>query len=46
MLVLYNGLSQARQAAETAPGTTLRVEVIGKLRRSYANDLKVGDLSP
>jgi hypothetical protein len=36
-------LDARRQAC---PGTTIRVEVIGKLRRAYGGEPKVGDFQP
>ena len=32
--------------AKLAPGTTIRVEVVGKLRRAYAGEPKIGDFVP
>jgi hypothetical protein len=46
VLVVYNGVTRATRAAKFAPGTLVRVEVIGKLRGKYANDPKIGDLLP
>lgn len=46
VLVLDNGITRATRIAELAPGTTIRVEVIGRLRRPYAGALKVGDFPP
>jgi hypothetical protein len=46
VLVLYNGVTRATRIAKLAPGTTVRVEVVGKLRRAYAGDPKIGDLLP
>src|SRR5262249_27654221 len=46
VLVLYNGVTRATRIAKLAPGTTIRVEVIGKVRRAYAKDPKIGDLLP
>ncbi len=46
VLVLYNGITRATRIAKLAPGTTIRVEVIGKLRRGYAGEPKVGDFPP
>lgn len=46
VLVLYNGVTRATRIAKLAPGTTIRVEVIGKLPKPYALDPKVGDRLP
>ncbi len=46
VLVLYNGVTRATRIAKLAPGTLLRVEVIGKLPKSYASEPKIGDLLP
>jgi hypothetical protein len=45
-LVLYNGVTRATRIAKLAPGTFIRVEVIGKLPRPYASDPTIGDLLP
>ena len=46
VLVLYNGVTRATRLAKLAPGTLIRVEVIGKLPRAYASEPKIGDLLP
>jgi hypothetical protein len=46
VLVIYNGVTRATRIARLAPGTLVRVEVIGKLRRAYASDPKIGDTLP
>ncbi len=46
VLVLYNGVTRATRIAKLDPGTLIRVEVIGKLRRAYFNDPKIGDFLP
>ena len=46
VLVLYNGVTRATRIAKLAPGTLIRVEVIGKLRRAAAGDPKIGDVLP
>lgn len=46
VLVLYNGVTRATRMAKLAPGTTIRVEVVGTLRRAYAGEPKVGDMIP
>lgn len=46
VLVLYNGITRATRIAKLAPGATLRVEVVGKLRRAYAGEPSIGDLLP
>jgi len=46
VLVVYNGVTRATRVAKLAPGSVLRVEVIGRLRRDYAGSPKIGDLLP
>jgi len=46
VLVVYNGVTRATRIAKLAPGATLRVEVVGRLRRAYSGDPKIGDLLP
>lgn len=46
VLVVYNGLTRAARIARMAPGATIRVEVIGRLRRTYAGEPSIGDLPP
>ena len=43
---LYNGVTRATRIAKLAPGTLIRVEVIGKLRKAYAAERKIGDVLP
>jgi hypothetical protein len=45
-LVIYDGVTRAMRMARLAPGTLVRVEVIGKLKRAYANSPKIGDQIP
>lgn len=45
-LVIYNGVTRATRIAKLAPGTLVRVEVIGRLRRAYGPDPTIGDLLP
>jgi hypothetical protein len=44
VLVIYNGVTRATRIAKLAPGTLVRVELIGQLRRAYGADPKIGDL--
>jgi hypothetical protein len=46
VLVLYNGVTRATRIAKLAPGTLLRVEVVGKLPKAFASEPKIGDLLP
>jgi len=46
VLVLYNGVTRATRIAKLAPGTLIRVEVIGTLPRAFASEPKIGDLLP
>ena len=46
VLMLYNGVPRATRIAKLAPGTPIRVEVIGKLPRAFAGEPTIGDLLP
>lgn len=46
VLVLYNGVTRATRIAKLAPGTLIRVEVIGKLPKAFSGEPKIGDLLP
>lgn len=46
VLMIYNGVTRATRIAKLAPGAFVRVEVIGRLRRAYGPDPKIGDLLP
>src|SRR5712671_2194633 len=46
VLVLYIGVTRATRIAKLSPGTWIRVEVIGKLRRPAAGDPRIGDVLP
>jgi hypothetical protein len=46
VLVIYNGVTRATRIAKLAPGTLIRVEVTGRVRRAYGPDPKIGDLLP
>jgi hypothetical protein len=46
VLVVYNGVTRATRMAKLTPGTLIRVEVIGRLRRAYGPEPKIGDLLP
>jgi hypothetical protein len=46
VLMLYNGVTRATRIAKLAPGTLIRVEVIGKLPKSFTGEPKIGDLLP
>ena len=46
VLVLYNGVTRATRIAKLAPGTLIRVEVIGQLPKAFAGEPKIGDLLP
>ncbi len=46
VLLIYNGVTRATRIAKLAPGTLIRVEVIGKLPKAYASDPKIGDVLP
>ena len=46
VLVLYNGVTRATRMAKLAPGTLLRVEVIGTLPVAYTTQPRIGDVLP
>lgn len=46
VLMLYNGVTRATRIAKLAPGTLIRVEVIGKLPRAFAGEPTIGDVLP
>lgn len=43
VLELYDGVTRATRIAKLLPGTTVKVEVIGKLKRPKAQNRRVGD---
>ncbi len=43
VLELIDGVTRATRVAKLLPGTTIRVEVIGKLRRPKARNRRIGD---
>src|SRR3954451_17895278 len=45
-LVLYNGVTRATRIAKLAPGTTIRVEVVGDMKRPFGQYPKVGGTLP
>ena len=45
-LVIYNGVTRATRIARLAPGTTIRVEVVGEIRRPVGSYPKIGDTLP
>jgi hypothetical protein len=45
-LVVYNGITRATRIARLAPGTTIRVEVVGEIKRPVGSYPKVGDTLP
>jgi hypothetical protein len=42
-LELYDGVTRATRVAKLLPGTTVRVEVLGKLKHPRAQHRRVGD---
>jgi hypothetical protein len=42
-LELYDGVTRATRVAKLLPGTTVKVEVIGKLKQPKAQNRRVGD---
>jgi hypothetical protein len=45
-LVLFNGVTRATRIAKLAPGTLIRVEVIGTIRTPFGSLPTIGDLLP
>ena len=45
-LVLFNGVTRATRIAKYAPGTLIRVEVIGHLAAAFGSLPTIGDLLP
>jgi hypothetical protein len=45
-LVLYNGVTRATRIAKLAPGTWIRVKVVGELKRPVSHYAKIGDTLP
>ena len=43
VLELFDGVTRATRVAKLLPGTTVQVEVIGKLKRPKAKNRRVGD---
>ena len=43
-LVLYDGVTRSERIARVSPGSLVRVEIIGQLRKGYLTAKKVGDL--
>ena len=46
VLVIYNGVTRATRIAKLAPGTLVPVEVMGRLRRAYGSNPKIGGTLP
>ena len=46
VLAIFNGVTPATRIAKLAPGTFVRVELIGKIRRPFGQLPKIGDLIP
>jgi hypothetical protein len=46
ILVIMNGVTRATRIAKLAPGTLVRVEVIGQVRRPFSQLPKIGDFLP
>jgi hypothetical protein len=45
-LLIYNGVIRATRIAKLAPGTLIRVEVVGNLRDPVGKNPSIGDLLP
>jgi len=46
VLMQYSEVTRATRIAKLAPGTLIRVEVIGKLPKAFAGEPQIGDLLP
>jgi hypothetical protein len=46
VLVIYNGVTRATRIAKLSPGALVRVEIIGRLRRAFGPEPKIGDVLP
>ena len=46
VLMLYNGVTRATRLAKLAPGTLIRVEIIGRLKSPLGQRPRIGDLLP
>lgn len=46
VLMLYDGVTRATRIAKLAPGTLIRVEVVGQVPLAYAADPTIGDVLP
>lgn len=44
VLELSDGVTRATRVAKLLPGTTVRVEVLGKLKRPKAGNRRIGDV--
>src|SRR5947209_16928666 len=45
-LVIFNGVTRATRMAKLAPGSLIRVEVIGKIRAAFGSLPTIGDFLP
>src|SRR5262245_45160483 len=45
-LMLYNGVTRTTRIAKLAPGTLIRVEVVGRFRVPVGSHPKIGDVLP
>jgi len=45
-LVIYNGVTRATRIARLAPGTSIRVEVVGEIKRPVGSYPKLGETLP
>jgi hypothetical protein len=43
VLELFDGVTRATRVAKLLPGTTIQVEIIGKLKRPKAKSRRIGD---
>jgi hypothetical protein len=46
VFVIFNGVTRATRIAKFSPGKLVRVEVLGTIKRAFANLPKVGDFIP
>src|SRR5438093_5439275 len=45
-LVIFNGVTRATRIAKLAPGTLIRIEVVGQIRKAFGSLPTIGDLQP
>jgi len=46
VFVIQDGMTRATRTAKLSPGTMVTIEVLGKLKRSYASEPTIGETLP